>query len=267
MKGWYYVKGSERVGPVDETELQALVHGGELTGDSYVWRKGFDNWRHMHEVDELVSLLEVHEEAAPSPGPELPETIQTEADERPGVNWSEIDEHSRQFHIKVGVDRGGDEAEYGPFSLREMKQLFDDQRVNAKTFVFTMGMANWTFLGDLPIYQEFFSDLPPKIEAVDRRVSVRRPFVARLLFHDNAVVYEGICRDISVGGLQILVSDFPARVGEEITMNVHPDNGRTTFVAKGVVVRLLDGNQGFSLRFHDLNQEARQAIESYLKQS
>jgi len=263
--GWYYVNGSERVGPVDQDEIQRLYQSGSLNLESYVWKKGFDNWQHIKNVDELSFLqvesaaTEVIEDAfIQSP---IPERVQA-----PFLNWNQVDHDSKSFHIKVGLDRGGDEVEYGPFSLNEMKQLFDDQRINAKTFVFTTGMENWSFLGDLPIYASVFTSMPPKIDPVDRRVTVRKPFVARLLFHDNATVYEGICRDISVGGLQILVSDFPARVGEEITLNVHPDNSETKFVARGLVVRILDGNQGFSMRFKELSKEATQAIEHYLHQ-
>lgn len=265
MSGWYYVNGSERVGPVDQDEIVSLYQSGSLNLDSYVWRKGFDNWQHIKNVNELSSILESQSpaesvQATPMPSP-IPERVQA-----PVLNWNAMDQDAKIFHIKVGLDRGGDEVEYGPFSLKEMKQLFDDQRINAKTFVFTTGMENWSFLGDLAIYANVFTSVPPKIDPVDRRVSVRKPFVARLLFHDNSTVYEGICRDISVGGLQILVSDFPARVGEEITLNVHPDNSTTKFVAKGLVVRLLDGNQGFSMRFKELSKEANQAIEQYLNQ-
>lgn len=265
MKGWYYVKGSERVGPIDQAELEALVRSGELDEKSYIWKKGFDNWMHFGDVEEVAHLLVVAE-----PEPEeplsIPEAIAPtrQPPEHELFHWDSVDKNSRQFHIKVGVDRGGDEAEYGPFSLNELKQLFTDGRINERTFLFTAGMGNWSFIGDLPIYSSFFTQIPPQINQVDRRVSVRKPFVARLLFHDETEVYEGICRDISVGGLQILVSDFPARAGEVITMNVHPDNGPYKFTAKGVVVRVLDGNQGFSLRFKDLSQEAINAIESYL---
>ena len=37
--GWYYVQGSERVGPVDKTKLSQLFVSGDLNEDSYVWKK------------------------------------------------------------------------------------------------------------------------------------------------------------------------------------------------------------------------------------
>ena len=91
-------------------------------------------------------------------------------------------------------------------------------------------------------------------------------YLFRLFFHDNSQVYEGICRDISVGGLQILVSDFPCNVGDKVSMNVHPDNTDYHFTASGKVVRKLDGDAGFSLRFEDLSNEASQAISTYINE-
>jgi hypothetical protein len=273
MKGWYYVRGSERIGPVDQADLESLVQVGELNEQSYVWKKGFDNWRFLSEVDELAYLLDIkveeeEVEEVQESGPMIPEAIPARVSAaKAEFAWDSVDYNQRNFHIKVGVDRGGDEAEYGPFSLNELRQLFSDGRINERTFLFSPGMSNWSFIGDLPIYSSFFTSVPPQIDPVDRRVNTRKPFVARLLFHDDSQVYEGICRDISVGGLQVLVSDFPARVGEFITMNVHPDNGPHKFTAKGVVVRVLDGNQGFSLRFKDMSAEAHQAIESYVNNS
>ena len=73
-----------------------------------------------------------------------------------------------------------------------------------------------------------------------------------------------LCRDISVGGLQVLVSSFPGNIGDDVTMNVHPDNSDYNFVASGKIVRLLEGGQGFSLRFLDLSPEAEQSIRTYI---
>ncbi len=260
MTDWYYVQGSERVGPVDDQALASLLHAGTLNKESYIWKKGFDNWKHFRDVSEVAHLLNPPKPAA---APKMPDPVYT----RPTVDWNRLDSNDRLFHIKIGLDRGGDETEYGPFTLNELKRAFDEQRINGKTFIFTSGMDNWMFLADIPVYQKFFAELPPVIDEIDRRVSVRKPFVARLLFHDDSVVYEGICRDISVGGLQILVSNFPAKLGDEITLNVHPDNTDYCFVATGLVVRVLDGNQGFSMRFKKLTNEAREAIETYLANS
>lgn len=282
---WYYVQGSERVGPVEESEIVNLFQGGTLNPDSYIWRKGFDNWRAINTVDEFNGLL-ADAPAAPAPqeieslDPEpesseidggddvnfIPKMDEEEASVGGAFDIHTIDVHSKVFSIKVGFDRGGSEAEYGPFSLEQLRRAFAEKRINGKTFIFTPGMATWTLLGDFDRFNEIAGTMPPAISDEDRRFNVRKPFVARLFFHDNKEVYEGICRDISVGGLQVLVSDFPCQVGEKISMNVHPDNSDYHFTASGKVVRKLEGDTGFSLRFEDLSPEAHTAIQSYINE-
>ncbi|MBL7665025.1 MAG: PilZ domain-containing protein [Bacteriovoracaceae bacterium] len=98
----------------------------------------------------------------------------------------------------------------------------------------------------------------------DRRSAARKPFVARMFFHDNNQLYEGICRDISIGGMQVLVADYPGNVGDEISLNVHPENSEQHFVASGKIVRMLDKGQGFSFRFTVIETDAIKAIQKYI---
>lgn len=295
---WYYVQGSERVGPVSEEDIHQLYSDGVLTPDSYVWRKGFDNWKSLNSVDEFGALAsgrgapisQVEDESYESDevvlqpsdddldypdmgggsSDDISDIPQMGGGER-GSNGSSFDLHSigfdeKVFSIKVGYDRGANEAEYGPFSLSQLNRAYSEQRINEKTFVFTPGMTTWVLLGDFDRADEIMGGMPPQITDADRRINVRKPFVARLFFHDNNQVYEGICRDISVGGLQILVSHFPCSVGDKVSMNVHPDNSDYHFTASGTVVRKLDGDAGFSLRFEGLSPEAQSSIQSYISE-
>lgn len=264
MTDWYYVDGRERVGPVDQETILEMIQSEKLDGESYLWRKGFDDWMQLNDIPELLELIEIPEDYVPEDLPPSIDDIPPFVTE--GLDWDDIDLNDPIFMVKIGVDRGGNEAEYGPYSLNQLKKASKENRVNAKTYVFATGMENWIFLGDIPIYARVFDSLPPAIEDTERRKHTRKPFVARMFFHDNQELYEGICRDVSVGGLQILVADFPARVGDVVTMNVHPENSHYNFVAKGRVVRVLDGNQGFSLRFEDLNEDAVSAINQYIRQ-
>lgn len=267
--GWYYVEGSNRVGPVEENELQKLYNKGSVTEETYIWRKGLgDNWQKLQDVDELSYFLESPVEN--KSGALTHDQTETKEIELPpfvrrSVDWDLIDKKANLFTIKIGPDRGAAEVEYGPYSLEILKKLFKENRISQKTYVFTPGMDDWTLLADLPIYGSYFSGLPPKIADEDRRRSIRKPFVARMFFHDNKDVFEGICRDISVGGLQVLVSNPPCSVGDNVFMNVHPENTDHCFVAKGKVVRILEGRQGFSLRFEGLGQESIKAIGHYVE--
>ena len=58
-----------------------------------------------------------------------------------------------------------------------------------------------------------------------------------MFFANNDQLFEGVCRDISIGGMQVLVDHFPAQVGERISLNVHPENSEHHFVADGEIVR------------------------------
>ncbi len=271
---WYYVQGSERIGPIEQQDLDGLYQQGTITDDSYIWRKGFDNWQHLKNVDELSYLQnsksaensDFDEEDDIQEIPQMGENSSphSELDKAPAFDLSRISADEKVFTIKIGYDRGGQENEYGPFSINQLTRAFSEERINEKTFIFTPGMSTWVLLGDFDRFDEIAGGLPPQISEMDRRVNVRKPFVARLFFHNNEKVFEGICRDISVGGLQILVSAFPCKVGDDVSLNVHPDNSDYHFTASGVVVRKLEGDAGFSLRFKDLNEEAKESIQKYI---
>src|SRR5690606_15325466 len=145
-------------------------------------------------------------------------------------------------------------------------RLFEEKRINGKTLVFTQGMSSWQFLAEIEGYQEVFHEAPPVISESEKRTAVRKPFIARMFIQNQKSVFEGICRDISIGGMKVLVDNFPRRNGERININVHPENSDFSFVASGEIVRLLEGGQGFSFRFIDLSEDALSAIDRYLKQ-
>jgi len=258
MSGWYYVQGKDRVGPVDEDKLHQLFERRVLNGDSYIWKKGLENWTRAKEILDLESQAQP---SIPNDVAEIPAIGQDQAK----VDWKKISENSKQVMIKVGVDRGCAEAEYGPYSIDELRKALHQSRINERTYIFVPGMENWAFLGDLhELYKRLVNHLPPEIDDIERRAFVRKPFVARLYFHNEEEIYEGICRDVSIGGGQILIANFPGSAGDLVKMNVHPENSNYSFVATGRIVRLLEGNQGFSLRFINLSEEAQNSIKSYL---
>lgn len=255
---WYYVQKGNRHGPVAQEVITAMMEKQELKNEDFVWKKGFDNWKKIKDVGEL-QVSESTPMAAVPPAPELPPI------EEKTINFKEINPDERIIFIRIGNDRGGAPSDYGPFNLKQLKQLFKENRINGKTFVFTKGMKEWRILADLPEYQDVFEELPPVIQEADRRSNVRKPFIARLFIQNNKKLFEGICRDISIGGMQILVDDFKGQSGDKITINVHPENSEYHFTASGVVVRILEGNSGFSFRFQGLNDEAKRSIEKYVQ--
>jgi len=283
---WYYVdqkssKKNERKGPVESTEIFALIGRNDLTLDDYVWKKGFNDWMKIQDVDELkVIALENNIKAQFSDGPALDATGEVKIpnqiwesdeinppDDSKGteINWEKIDRTEKKFYVLIGHDRSGKETQYGPFSLELIEKLYRENRVNGKSYLWMAGMDNWIFLAEIPIFQSLFNEIPPTITEEEKRQSVRRPFVARMFFHDEKELFEGICRDISIGGMQVLVQQFTGHVGDRISLNVHPENTEYHFVAKGEVVRILEGSMGFSFRFTELDDDAKKAIDKYVE--
>ncbi len=256
-QGWFYVHKGQRTGPVDLAVVAKLIGGGELTGEDYVWRKGFENWLKIKDVEELS----VDAPALPDiPAPVL--AAPTTASFRLG----DLRGSDKLVYLRIGVDRGGVPTEYGPYSMELVRRLFNENRINGRTQIFVKGHTQeWVFLADAEDFEATFNEVPPVIQDTERRRWVRKPLLARLFVQNNKQVYEGVCRDISVGGMQVLTDAFPGSAGDKIAINVHPENSEYHFTASGTVVRLLDGNQGFSFRFDPLQQEAKQAIEKYIR--
>ncbi len=242
---WYYVENGKRVGPIEHEELINLITNKSLNGTDYVWKQGFENWTQIDKVDEL----------------NLPAVIE---DEVPTFNLTTLDHNDKIVFLKIGKDRGVKEVEYGPFNLLTLKKLYKENRINGKTFVYTKFLSEWRMLAELDGFEEVFEEIPPAISDEDKRAFRRKPFIARMFFANNDQLFEGVCRDISIGGMQVLVDHFPAQVGERISLNVHPENSEHHFVADGEIVRKLEGDHGFSFRFIDLGSDAVQAIQNYV---
>jgi len=272
---WYYVQKGNRHGPVALEVIQQMIANSDLTPADYVWKKGFENWKKIKEVDELedrpastpqpqAPAFKAPEAPKPSPAPEGSLGPKIEFKE---LSLRDLAPEDRSIYVRIGNDRGLPPSDYGPFNLGQLKQLFKESRINGKTLLFVTGMKEWKVLGDLPEYQEIFEEAPPVIQDADRRAAIRKPFIARLFVQNNKKVFEGVCRDISVGGMQILTEDFRGQAGDKISINVHPENSEYHFTASGVVVRILDGNSGFSFRFQGLSDEAKRSVEKYLQEN
>jgi hypothetical protein len=68
MAQWYYSKGGEQKGPVEQPELQRLLSTGEVMPTDLVWRDGLANWQPASQVPELGAVAS----AQPQPGYQQP---------------------------------------------------------------------------------------------------------------------------------------------------------------------------------------------------
>lgn len=287
---WYYVQDSERVGPVSKDELGELIQTKKIDAQTYVWTKGFADWVHLEDIEEFSSYLQEKVEEVPPVKTQDMQDIEEEVEEkfeeieslgleeepllepveeesfedRRDYLLKDLVEDQASFYIRVGEDRDSLEVDYGPFNLEDLKKLFHEKRINEKTFIYGKGLVYWVALGDFKDFEEVFSS--KKTMDLEKRRNYRKPFVARMFLSHQEEVFEGLCRDISVGGMQILLDSYPGVPGDFININVHPDNSDYHFVARGEVVRILEGKKGFSFRFKELSEGAKEAIEKYLEQ-
>ena len=169
MVKWYYVQGAERIGPVGVEILQELFQQGELNLDSYVWKKGFENWEHIknvNELDFLAGLNGVENSTEELHSPEIDFTFE----------WTRVREDDELFFIKIGSDRKHslDQNYFGPYSIRELRDALFDKRINNHTLIFSAGMPGWIEIGETPLDPKNLSvcfdrikDRPPLFLLVD----------------------------------------------------------------------------------------------------
>ncbi|MDA9793164.1 DUF4339 domain-containing protein, partial [Bacteriovoracaceae bacterium] len=182
---WYYVEDADRKGPVDRSEIETLIKVNTIGAEDFIWSKGLDDWVKASEVEQFSHCFNSVSDAA---NIEAPPVV--------AFNFSDYSSSQKLFFIRVGLDRGGVATDYGPFSLNTLKKLYKENRVNAKTLVYTKGIPSWTLLSNAKDFEVVFEEVPPVLgeveEITDKREFTRKPFVARMFFQNNQEVYEGI---------------------------------------------------------------------------
>ncbi len=253
---WFYVQGSEKMGPVGKVEMENLFKKGGLLKDSYVWAPGMENWTLLQDVKEFSSLI------SGSTPPEIPEMVT-----KVKFDWKNVNEKDQIFSIKIGPDRGTEEKILDHwFSLEQIINFAKEKRVNQKTLIMALGMNEFLPLGECPLREKIFSKMEmEKVGPIERRKSERIPILARVFFESEQKFLEGICINLSEGGMKILLNDFIGNIGNEVSMNVHKENPSFTFVAKGEIVSVSEDKTGFSIKFKDLSQEGLSTIKMLMK--
>ncbi len=163
MNNWYYVVGSERLGPISEDMMKTLINNAEITADTYVWKKGFSGWERKKDVAELqftniTPLAEVFDEVNEIPlvAQASTEVKEVKKEQSPEVNfnfdWDFIKEDDELFYIRIGKDRknfNGTDI-FGPYSLVELREALTEKRINHSTLLFSPGMTAWMKIQSTP---------------------------------------------------------------------------------------------------------------------
>ncbi len=148
MINWYYVDGTERVGPVEESVLKKLFLDSKINQETYVWKKGFPNWERLKNVHELNFNIDENIISQT-------ETIEDTVLEVEPFSWLSFDEDEAIFFVRTGLDRHNKNHSYfGPYSSVEILAAIEQKRMNEKTDIFSLGMDSWQKISSSPYFCE-----------------------------------------------------------------------------------------------------------------
>ncbi len=250
---FYLAEGESYVGPFKASEIYQKLQSKEIAWVDFVYREQESKWVRLSDHPVFTSYQSVAPKPMPKVTPPPPPVVQE-------TKW---------FLFQ-------NETQTGPYGTSEVLRLAQAGQLAADAYVWQEKFTEWKLLTDIPELKiagpvQSATPAPVAVAKVkddrsDRRVAPRRPLVAQIFLTNQKEIITGICRDISVGGMQVLADGNPGDVGAKIQLNVTPpqNSGLKAFVAEGVIVRLLEDGRGFSFRFTNLKDDAKKAIESYI---
>lgn len=256
---WFLANGQQTVGPFTATELCGQIEQGKISVAHFVWKQGFEGWVRICDQDVFQSLLPSTPASnlIPPPAPVVRKSEGRVAPPAPPV--ADKKEWYLYHH----------DVQTGPFSKKEISRSIQLGVIDRQTYVWKQGLSDWMLLANVP---EFLSESAEgshvTAKEIEKRKAPRKPMVARVWITNDREVLPALCRDVSVGGMQVLTDQMPGKVGTRIKLNITPSDGAPTtfapFVAEGVVVRLLEDGRGFCFRFENLSADAKIAIERHV---
>jgi len=254
---WYSVVNARPVGPLSAKEIVQRIQAHELNFASHVWKEGFTKWTRIYDVIDFKPLMPAEPSLA------LIAEIQKSTQASPPPLAPQQKEALRTWYIYL------DEQNYGPISDPEVVGLIQSGRITPSTFLWQKGFKDWLPAKDVPAWASAVSAKPAPAAAAaarDKRSAPRKPFETKILLTDGKEVGWAICRDISVGGMQVLMDSSPGPAGTVLKLNVNAQGSVPGFACEGTVVRILEDGRGFSFRFSALTADAKAAIEKYIGQ-
>lgn len=273
---WYFAQGDRWVGPLTASDVYQKVLNQELSWADFVWKPGQAGWERICDLKTFQAAV-----------PQLPpKTVQKEVKEAvkeaaaPAVRTAARRSVKAPAQPKAATDMPSEEkiwfvyyneSQFGPFSASEVHRYLKIGKLNGRVFGWRDGMENWERLEKITDFGELSSAKKPPAgpktaaKAPDQRSAPRRPLVAKIVMTNQSAVAVAVCRDISVGGMQVLTDRIPGDVGARIRLNVSSTEKKIEpFTAEGVIVRILEDGRGFSFRFEKLSDSAKRNIENYI---
>ena len=252
---FYLADGNSYQGPFRPSEVYSQLQSKKISWVDYCYREKEGQWLRIadHPVFKPVQAAPPKPMPKSAPPPPPPKA-----------------EHAVQWFLFQN------DTQTGPYAADELKRLSQSNQLASSAFVWQEKFTEWKPFGEVAELKSETAASPAKLvlntvaqdtaKAQERRVAPRKPLVAQIFLTNQKEILSGICRDISIGGMQVLADGVPGEVGETIRLNVTPpeSSGLKTFVAEGVIVRILEDKRGFSFRFTRLADEAKKSIESYI---
>lgn len=247
---WFYAVGENYRGPFKGEEIYQKLQSKELSWIDYIYRETEGQWMRVADHPVFKSLQPAPPKPKPVAAPPPPPAKQ------PDIRW---------FLFQ-------NDTQTGPYNSLELIRLKSAGQIHINAFVWQDQFTEWKPFNDVaelkaPAPAAGSAPKPALAPAkTDKRSTPRKPLVAQIYLTNQSDLVTGVCRDISVGGMQVLTDRVPGQVGTTIQLNVAPpkDSGLKPFVAEGVIVRILEDQRGFSFRFTQISNDAKKSIESYI---
>lgn len=243
---WFLAVGDQSVGPLTASEVYERIVRGEASWVSFVWKEGMPEWTRVSDVSGFESLMPKAPVAKPGSQPPKP----------PGQTKTK----SRDWFLYHS------NAQHGPFAEDEVIGMVQVGSTGSDVYAWKDGMKDWEPLSLIPAFKAYAkTPVTPGAGAAEKRAHARRPLIAKVMIAEGSKVFVGMCRDVSIGGMQVMSEYVPQSVGAKLKLNISPPDltkaAFQAFVAEGTVVRILDDRRGFSFRFSELPAATRTVIE------
>ncbi len=248
---WYVAVGPDPVGPFDVAEIRTKLEQKDIVETDFVSTSTKGPWKRLADQSDLLSALQEKSE-----DPKL--------DVKKSAKKGDFPEWFLFYN----------QAQHGPFSKAELGDMLSQGKLNDRVHAWKDGMDGWVRIQDIPNFSKeitksesiWTTSRSMGVGVQDARSAPRKPLVARIFAANEKVLSVGVCRDISVGGMQVLTEKIPGAVGDRVKLNISPSGTDKIepFVAQGKIVRLHEDGRGFSFRFEKLDNSALKSIEKYI---
>jgi hypothetical protein len=165
-------------------------------------------------------------------------------------------------------------SEFGPLTTTEMQVILDKGTLNGKLYAWQPGMPKWLPIeevGDLAKIAAQAARIASGQESdKDKRGAKRMPLLATVEYEvDGGPVLRGICRDISLTGMQVHASCRELTLGSGVRLVVFPvnENLMARFEVQARIARLHPSGTSFGVKFHNVSHSLSARIEAFARKA